>query len=125
MATIEVGASSWVRRTSTHHQRERHRARPTCASRCDPCRQFTAVHEQASLKYPDVVFDTVETEAEQPLATAAQITSIPTLVGFKDGSLVFAQPGAQQAPSRRPHWSRSAPRRFDSTSNGHARKPSS
>ena len=64
------------------------------ASWCGPCRVFAPVFEQASAKHPDMVFGKVDTEAEVALATAAQITSIPTLMAFKDGSLVFSQPGA-------------------------------
>ncbi|GAB2867076.1 thioredoxin [Nocardioides pacificus] len=67
------------------------------ASWCGPCRQFAPVYEAASTKHPDVVFGKVDTEAEQALAAAAQITSIPTLMAFKDGSLVFSQPGALPA----------------------------
>lgn len=67
------------------------------ASWCGPCRQFAPVYEAASIKHPDVVFGKVDTEAEQALAAAAQITSIPTLMAFKDGSLVFSQPGALPA----------------------------
>ena len=67
------------------------------ASWCGPCRQFAPVYEQASLDHPDVVFGKVDTEAEQSLAAAARITSIPTLMAFKDGSLVFSQPGALSA----------------------------
>ena len=60
---------------------------------CGPCRQFGPVFEAASEKYPDVRFAKVDTEAEQQLA-AAQITSIPTVMAFRDGILVFSQPGA-------------------------------
>ena len=67
------------------------------ASWCGPCRQFAPVYEQASLHHPDVVFGKVDTEAEQSLAAAAQITSIPTLMAFSGGSLVFSQPGALPA----------------------------
>ena len=67
------------------------------ASWCGPCRQFAPVFEAASLQHPDVVFGKVDTEAEQALAAAAHITSIPTLMAFKDGSLVFSQPGALPA----------------------------
>jgi thioredoxin-like negative regulator of GroEL len=55
---------------------------------------FAPVFEQASAKHPDIVFGKVDTETEVALATAAQITSIPSLMAFKDGSLVFSQPGA-------------------------------
>jgi thioredoxin len=64
------------------------------AAWCGPCRQFAPVFEQAADRHPDIVFGKVDTEAEQALAAAAQITSIPTLMAFKDGSLVFSQPGA-------------------------------
>ena len=67
------------------------------ASWCGPCRRFAPVYEQASLHHLDVVFGKVDTEAEQSLAAAAQITSIPTLMAFKDRSLVFSQPGALPA----------------------------
>jgi thioredoxin 1 len=64
------------------------------ASWCGPCRMFAPIYEAASEQHSDIVFGKVDTEAEQQLAAAAQITSIPTLMAFKDGSLVFAQPGA-------------------------------
>jgi thioredoxin 1 len=64
------------------------------ASWCGPCRQFAPVYEAASQQHPDIVFAKVDTEAEQALAAAARITSIPTLMAFKDGVLVFSQPGA-------------------------------
>jgi thioredoxin len=67
------------------------------ASWCGPCRQFAPVYEQAALDHPDIVFGKVDTEAERSLAAAAQITSIPTLMAFKGGSLVFSQPGALPA----------------------------
>jgi thioredoxin len=68
------------------------------AAWCGPCRQFAPVFEQASEQHPDIVFGKVDTEAEQSLAAAAQITSIPTLMAFKGGHLVFAQPGALPGP---------------------------
>jgi thioredoxin reductase (NADPH) len=64
------------------------------ASWCGPCRAFAPVYERASLKNDDVVFAKVDTEAEQALAAAAEIRSIPTLMAFKKGHLVFSQPGA-------------------------------
>ncbi|MFR9777609.1 thioredoxin [Micromonospora sp. MS34] len=67
------------------------------ASWCGPCRSFAPVFEKASEKHPDIVFGKVDTEAEQSLAAAAQIRSIPTLMAFRDGILVFAQPGALPA----------------------------
>ena len=65
---------------------------------CGPCRNFAPVFESASQVHSDVVFGKVDTEAEQALAGAAQITSIPTLMAFREGVLVFAQPGALAAP---------------------------
>ena len=67
------------------------------ASWCGPCRQFAPVIEAASTANPDIVFGKVDTEAEQALAGAARITSIPTLMAFRDGILVFSQPGALPA----------------------------
>ena len=67
------------------------------ASWCGPCRMFAPVFEKASKSYPDIVFGTVDTEAEQRLAGAAGIRSIPTLMAFRDGILVFSQPGALPA----------------------------
>ena len=67
------------------------------ASWCGPCRSFAPIFEQASEKHTDIVFGKVDTEAEQALARAAQITSIPTLMAFRDGILVFRQPGALPA----------------------------
>ena len=67
------------------------------AAWCGPCRQFAPVYERASEAHRDIVFGKVDTEAEQSLAAAAHITSIPTLMAFKDGSLVFSQPGALPA----------------------------
>jgi thioredoxin len=67
------------------------------ASWCGPCRMFAPVYEKASEAHPDLVFGKVDTEAEQALAAAAHITSIPTLMAFKGGALVFSQPGALPA----------------------------
>ncbi len=64
------------------------------ASWCGPCRQFAPVFEAASEKHEDVVFAKVDTEAEQQLAAMAGITSIPTLMAFRGGVLVFSQAGA-------------------------------
>ncbi len=64
------------------------------ASWCGPCRMFAPTYEKASEAHPDIVFGKVDTEAEQSLAAAASITSIPTLMAFREGVLVFAQPGA-------------------------------
>ena len=64
---------------------------------CGPCRQFGPVFEAASEKHADVTFAKVDTDAEQGIAGAFQITSIPTLMAFRDGILVFSQPGALPA----------------------------
>ena len=67
------------------------------ASWCGPCRQFAPVFEAAAEKNTDITFTKVDTEAEQDLAGALQITSIPTLMAFRDGILLFNQPGALPA----------------------------
>ena len=67
------------------------------ASWCGPCRMFAPVFEQASDKHPDVTFGKIDTEDQQELSAAAGITSIPTLMAFRDGILVFRQPGALPA----------------------------
>ncbi|HRO29947.1 MULTISPECIES: thioredoxin [Micrococcaceae] len=64
---------------------------------CGPCKQFAPVYEQVSARHEDVVFAKVDTEAERNLAAAANITSIPTLMAFRDKVLVYAQPGAINA----------------------------
>lgn len=64
------------------------------AAWCGPCRQFGPVFDKASEQNTDVTFAKVDTDAEQALAGAAGITSIPTLMAFRDGVLVFSQPGA-------------------------------
>ena len=67
------------------------------ASWCGPCRAFAPVFESSSQKHPDVVHAKVNTEAEQELAGALQIRSIPTVMAFREGVLLFAQPGALPA----------------------------
>ena len=64
------------------------------ASWCGPCRQFAPTYDKSSEKHDDVVFGKVDTEAEQGLAGAAEITSIPTIMGFREGVLVYRQSGA-------------------------------
>ena len=64
---------------------------------CGPCRQFAPTYSAASEKHPDVVFAKVDTEAEQQLAAEAGISSIPTLMAFREKVLVFSQPGALPA----------------------------
>jgi thioredoxin 1 len=67
------------------------------ASWCGPCRMFAPVFQAASDKHPDITFGKVDTEGEPALAGAARIASIPTLMAFRDGILVFSQPGALPA----------------------------
>jgi thioredoxin len=64
------------------------------AAWCGPCRQFGPTFEKASDANTDIVFAKVDTEAERALAAAANITSIPTLMAFREGVLVYSQPGA-------------------------------
>jgi thioredoxin 1 len=64
---------------------------------CGPCRNFAPVFGAAAEQHADIVFGKVDTEAEQALSAAAGITSIPTLMAFRDGIGVFAQPGALPA----------------------------
>lgn len=63
---------------------------------CAPCRLFTPVFEQASMRNPDVFFGTVNTEEQKPLVTAAGIVSIPTLMIFRNSILVFREAGLLQ-----------------------------
>jgi thioredoxin 1 len=67
------------------------------AAWCGPCRSFAPTFETASDKHEGVVFGKVDTEAERALAQAAHISSIPTLMAFRDGILVYSQPGALRA----------------------------
>jgi thioredoxin 1 len=69
------------------------------AAWCGPCRMFAPVFEEASDKHADIVFGKIDTEDQQQLAAAANIRSIPTLMAFRDGILVFSQAGALPAPS--------------------------
>lgn len=67
------------------------------AAWCGPCRSFAPTYEKASNNHADVLFGKVDTEAEQALSAGAGISSIPTLMAFRDGILVFSQPGALPA----------------------------
>ena len=69
------------------------------ASWCGPCRMFAPIYEQASQAHDDITFASIDTEAEQMLSGALQISSIPTLMAFRDGILVFRQAGALPAPA--------------------------
>jgi len=93
MATMDLGAENFERTVSENEVV----FVDFWASWCGPCRMFAPVYEKASAAHPDIVFGKVDTEAEQALAAAAQITSIPTLMAFKNGTLVFSQPGALPA----------------------------
>lgn len=66
---------------------------------CGPCRQFGPVFEKASETYPEITFGKVDTEAEQGLAAQAGISSIPTLMVFRDGILLYNRAGALPAPA--------------------------
>jgi thioredoxin 1 len=66
---------------------------------CGPCKAFAPVYESASVEHPDITFGKIDTEMEQELSGAAGITSIPTLMAFRDGVLVFRQAGALPAPA--------------------------
>jgi thioredoxin 1 len=65
---------------------------------CGPCKMFAPTYEDVANANTDVVFAKVDTEAEQALSASFQIRSIPTLMAFRDGILVFAQPGALPKP---------------------------
>ena len=67
------------------------------AAWCGPCRAFAPVFDKASATHPDIIFGKVDTEAEQSLAATARITSIPTLMAFRQGILIFSQPGSLPA----------------------------
>ena len=67
------------------------------AAWCGPCRAFAPVFDKASASHPDIIFGKVDTEAERSLAATARITSIPTLMAFREGILVFSQPGSLPA----------------------------
>jgi thioredoxin 1 len=61
---------------------------------CGPCKAFGPVYEEASEKNPDITFAKIDTEAQQDIAGALEIRSIPTLMIFRDGIQIFSQPGA-------------------------------
>ena len=67
------------------------------ASWCGPCRSFAPVFEKSAQAHPDIVHAKVDTEAQQELAATLQIRSIPTIMAFRDGVLLFSQPGALPA----------------------------
>jgi thioredoxin 1 len=67
------------------------------AAWCGPCRSFAPTFDAASTKHEEIIFGKVDTEAERALSQAAHISSIPTLMAFRDGILVYSQPGALRA----------------------------
>ena len=67
------------------------------ASWCGPCRMFAPIFENAASQHKDITFAKVDTEQEQQLAAELNISSIPTLMAFRDGVMVFRQPGALPA----------------------------
>ena len=71
------------------------------AAWCGPCRIFAPVFAAASNDYPEITFAKLDTESERGIASALGISSIPTLMIFRDGVLVFSQPGALPAASVR------------------------
>jgi thioredoxin 1 len=69
------------------------------ASWCGPCRMFGPIFEKASEEHADIVFGKVDTEAQQELAAAFGISSIPTLMVFRDQIVLYSRPGALPAPA--------------------------
>ncbi len=71
------------------------------AEGCGPCRMFGPVYEKVSEEFPEITFAKIDTEAEREIAAAAGITSIPTLMAFRDGVLLYREAGALPEPSLR------------------------
>ena len=69
------------------------------AAWCGPCKSFAPIFQASSEKYPEITFAKVDTDAEQEISAAAGISSIPTLMIFRDGILLFSQPGALPGPA--------------------------
>lgn len=93
MATIELGAANFDNTVLSNEIV----FVDFWAAWCGPCRSFAPVYEEVSEAHPDIVFGKVDTEAEQSLSASAQIRSIPTLMAFKSGTLIFSQSGALPA----------------------------
>jgi len=68
---------------------------------CGPCRMFGPVYEKVSEEFPEITFAKIDTEAEREIAASAGITSIPTLMAFRDGVLLYREAGALPEPSLR------------------------
>ena len=90
MATIELTNDNFT----THVEGDDILLVDFWASWCGPCQQFAPTYEKASEAHPDVTFGSINTEEQHELASAAGIQSIPTLMAFREGILVFAPPGA-------------------------------
>ena len=95
MSTIDLGADTFEKAIEEHDIL----LVDWWASWCGPCQQFAPVYEAASEQHEDVTFASISTETEQELAGAAGIRSIPTLMAFREGVLVFSQAGALPAPA--------------------------
>jgi len=93
MATIELTHSSF----SAQIEKSGITLVDFWAEWCGPCRMFGPIFEAASDKYPEITFGKVDTEAQQDLAEGAGISSIPTLMVFRDGILLYNNPGALPA----------------------------
>lgn len=90
MATIELNATNFGEHVAT----EGITVIDFWAEWCGPCRQFGPIFEEASERHPDITFGKIDTEAEKQLAAEANITSIPTLMVFREGVLLYNRPGA-------------------------------
>jgi thioredoxin 1 len=93
MATVELTQASF----GTHIEKSGIVLVDFWAEWCGPCRMFGPIFETASEKYQEITFGKVDTEAEQQLAGEAGISSIPTLMVFRDGILLYNNPGALPA----------------------------